>query len=213
MMNRRQALRNIGLGAGYVVAAPTLLSLLQSCKNDPSMEWEPVFMTAANGYALKQVLDVIIPTTDTPGASDVNIAQFIDSYMNEVAEDREQQEFQAGANAFAINFKNEFDKEIADGKPEEFDQMVAKYLGAEPDRREDLMDRLTAKQDPENPDIEIDTDAGSFGYLNTVRDLAIWAWKNSEQVGENVLWYDPIPGAQKGCIPLAEAGNGKAMSL
>ena len=35
----------------------------------------------------------------------------------------------------------------------------------------------------------------------------------SEEIGENVLWYDPVPGQQKGCVPLSEAGNGKVMSL
>lgn len=212
-MKRRQVLKNLGLGAGYMVAAPSLFSLLQSCKSDPAMEWEPVFLTANNGYFLKQVLDVIIPKTDTPGANDLNIAQFIDSYMNEVAESDEQQEFKAGANAFSLNFKSTYDKEAVEGEPAEYEEVVAKYLKAAPADRKDFMERLTAKQDPENPELDLDTDAGSYGYLTSVRELAIWAWKNSEEIGENVMWYDPIPGAQKGCVPFSEAGNGKAMSL
>ena len=82
MMKRRDLLKNLGLGAGYVVVAPSVFSLLQSCKNDP--EWQPVFLNANNGFALTQVLDVIIPKDDTPGASELNIAQFIDSYMDKV---------------------------------------------------------------------------------------------------------------------------------
>ena len=30
-MNRRQALKNLGLGGGALVATPTIISLLQSC--------------------------------------------------------------------------------------------------------------------------------------------------------------------------------------
>jgi hypothetical protein len=43
--------------------------------------------------------------------------------------------------------------------------------------------------------------------------MAIWAWKTSEEIGENVLWYDPIPGQFIACGSVEELGNGKAMSL
>ena len=29
-------------------------------------------------------------------------------------------------------------------------------------------------------------DSGALAYLETVRDLGIWAWKTSEQIGENI---------------------------
>lgn len=99
-MNRRQALRNIGMGAGILVVGPTTLSLLQSCKKDPSVTWEPVFLNSSNGYALQQILEVMIPTTDTPGATDLNIAQFIDSYMAEVASEERQKNFERSSNFF-----------------------------------------------------------------------------------------------------------------
>lgn len=85
-MKRRQALKNIGLGAGIFIVGPSTLGLLQSCKNEPEYEWQPTFLSASNGFALQRVLDVILPATDTPGASDLNIAQFIDSYMDQVAD-------------------------------------------------------------------------------------------------------------------------------
>jgi hypothetical protein len=59
----------------------------------------------------------------------------------------------------------------------------------------------------------MDSDAGSLAYLKNVREMGIWAWKTSEQIGENVLWYDPIPGQYIACGPVEELGNGKAMSL
>lgn len=210
-MKRREVLKNLGLGAGYIVAAPSVFSLLQSCKNEP--EWQPTFLTAGNGYALTKVLDVIIPKDDTPGADELNLAKFIDSYMDQVATPEEQNDFKARANAFAINFKSQFGNDVADGEEADYEKIVAKYLGAEPEQRDGYIKRLSAKQDPQKPKKEIDIDATSYAYLTDVRDKAIWAWKTSEQVGENVLWYDPVPGAYLGCIPLSEAGNGRTMSL
>ncbi|PHR95439.1 MAG: hypothetical protein COA80_10600 [Leeuwenhoekiella sp.] len=212
-MNRRQVLKNIGLGAGYVMVAPAAFNLLQSCKSEPKNEWQPVFLNATNGMALTHILDVILPKTDTPGASDLNIAQFIDAYMSEVAEEGQKKEFESGANAFALSFKENFDKNLEDGEHEDFEKAVAKYLGADKETRDAYVKVVSATQDPEAPEVDFDAHAGSYAYLSAVRDLGIWAWKNSEEVGENVLWYDPIPGVYQGCLPLEEAGGGKTMSL
>ncbi len=222
-MNRRQALKNLGLGAGILVVGPSTLSLLQSCKNDTSnaIAWEPTFLSAGNGFALQQILEVILPATETPGANDLNLAQFIDSYMQEVAPKERQIVFNRGADAFAAFFKNEFNKETVDGTPEEYEQMVAMYLKATPKDSEDNKDneeankRNTETQDPmdKDPADSFDFYDDSFAYISNVRDMGIWAWKTSEQIGENVLFYDPIPGLYVPCGPIDELTNGKAMSL
>ncbi|APS40078.1 gluconate 2-dehydrogenase subunit 3 family protein [Salegentibacter sp. T436] len=214
-MNRRQALRNIGLGAGAIIVGPTTLNLLQSCKNDPSYNWEPTFLSASNGFALKQILEVIIPKTDTPGAEDLNIAEFIDSYMEEVAHEDRQEKFKQSADAFSRAFKNEFDKGEGEGSAEEYEQIVAKYLKATPAERDEIAKRNTETQDPQDKDqkITLDADAGTLAYLEEVRSMGIWAYKTSEQIGEEVMWYDPIPGEYIPCGSVDELGGGKAMSL
>ena len=222
-MKRRQALKNIGLGAGILVMGPSALSLLQSCKNEPEYDWKPTFLSASHGFALKRVLDVIIPKTDTPGASDLNIAQFIDSYMNEVADENNQERFTEASERFAESFNRDFDKAHEEGTDEDFDTIIKKYLKATPAEREQYMKRNTETQDAqeqkEEGDFEENTtpamgkDEGAYNYLTSVRDMAIWAWKNSEEIGENVMWYDPIPGEYIPCGPITELGGGKAMSL
>lgn len=214
-MKRRQALKNIGLGAGLFIIGPSTLSLLQSCKNEPEYDWQPAFLTASHGLALKRILDTILPKTDTPGASDLNIAQFIDSYMNEVADLDRRDRFLQSANAFSRAFIKEYDKEQHEGENEEFESIIKKYLRATPAEKEEYAKRNTETQDAQQqePEMQIDADAGAYAYLTTVREMGIWAWKNSEEVGENVLWYDPIPGQYIPCGPVSELGNGKAMSL
>lgn len=216
-MNRREVLKNLGLGAGFLIIGPSTLSLLQSCQSEPSYNWKPVFLSAQNGYILKEVLNVILPKTDTPGANDLNISEFIDSYMNEVAPIEQGKKFQRSADAFARAFKREYDEEPENGTAEQYEKLVAKYLRAAPEDRAKYAKKTGETQDPQDKDPnledEMDADAGSFQYLTTVRDMGIWAWKTSEQVGENVLWYDPIPGEYIPCGSVDELGNGKAMSL
>ena len=214
-MNRRQALKNFGLGAGILIVGPGTLSLLQSCKSEPKNDWQPTFLTVTNGYILKQVLDVIIPATDTPGANDLNIAEFIDSYMDQVAPIERQDKFKSGAISFSAAFKAEFDKEPEKGSAEEYEQIIKKYLKAAPEEQEVYLKRQTETQDPldKMPAENLDFGPGAYSYLSEVRGIAIWAWKTSEEIGENVLWYDPVPGQYIACGPVSELGNGKAMSL
>lgn len=213
-MKRRQALKNIGLGAGIFVIGPSTLSLLQSCKNEPEYDWQPTFLTASHGFALKKILNVILPSSDTPGASDLNIPQFIDSYMDQVAEVEQSERFRKSADAFSRAFKDEYDKEQEEGKDEDFENLIKKYLKSTPAQKEIFDKRNTETQDAiRDPEYVMDNDAGAYAYLTTVRNMGIWAWKNSEQVGENVMWYDPIPGEYIPCGPVDELGNGKAMSL
>jgi len=214
-MNRRQALKNFGLGAGILIIGPSTLSLLQSCKSEPKNNWEPTFLGFSNGLALKQILNVIIPKTDTPGANDLNLAQFIDSYMDQVASEEIQQNFKRSADAFAVAFKEEFDKDQDKGMEKDFEKIISKYLRATPEEKETFAKRETETQDPIDkiPELKMDPHAGSLSYLKNVRQMAIWAWKTSEQIGENVLWYDPIPGQYISCGPVEELGNGKTMSL
>ena len=61
-MDRRQALKNIGMGAGFLVATPTIMSLLQSCENEP--EFNTVFIAKNEGHALRHIVDLIIPSDD-----------------------------------------------------------------------------------------------------------------------------------------------------
>ena len=199
-MDRRQAIKNLGLGAGFLVVTPTIMSLLQSCTSE--VEFSPLFVPKAEGHALRRIVDLIIPSdTMVPGAVDVGVHVFIDSYWNSVILEEQQQQVKIGFNLLAEKFRNTFDKELDEGKAEDqqkaYDEKMAEFYIA--------FDK--------DPTVRPDMDAGVYSLLSNIRSMTIWGWKTSEEIGENVLWYDPVPGQQKGCVPLSEAGNGKVMSL
>ena len=59
----------------------------------------------------------------------------------------------------------------------------------------------------------LDEDIARFSFANDLRDLATWAYKSSEYVGEEVLAYLPIPGEYIGCGDLETLTGGKAWSI
>ena len=217
-MERRSALKNMGLAFGYAVATPTLLSLLQSCKNKPAYaEWTPSFLDKEQGYAMAQTLDVILPKTDTPSATEMNVHVFIDAYLDEVMP-LEQRDF------VIMKMNKFYDKVLADSgketlmdiEPADIDPALQTYLKKRTDEEEEIhseaiMNYMQAIM--QGGEASLDDDIARFSFANDLRDLATWAYKNSEYVGEEVLAYLPIPGEYIACGDLETLTGGKACSL
>ena len=83
-MDRRSALKNLGLTVGYSIATPTLISIVQSCKTESDLGWQPAFFTPEEGVLVKTLVDVFLPKTDTPSASELNVHMFIDGLADKV---------------------------------------------------------------------------------------------------------------------------------
>ncbi|MEP1490339.1 MAG: gluconate 2-dehydrogenase subunit 3 family protein [Algibacter sp.] len=197
-MNRRDLLKGIGLTLGYAVATPSIISLLHSCKSETKI-WVPQFLSIDEGTVLKNLVDLILPTTeDSPGALDVNVPEFIDLYINKAYDTKAQIKFKEGIISImtALNISEKGPSEL---KMEQYDTLLTKYL------KTTKIEQKAFKKDTEDGII--------FNTLINIRGTSIWAYKTSEQIGKKVLAYDPIPGWQKGCIPLEEATGGKAWSL
>ncbi len=195
-MDRRKALKNIGLSLGYMVATPSVISLLQSCKNDTEKNvlWKPEFFSTEEGNVLKNLVDLILPKTENlPGAIELNIHKFLDQYFTKVYDEKKQKETKSGIEAISKGLK----KPISSLKTEDYDHFLTKYLRATKEDKEKFS---------ENDTIIFDT-------LSGLRDITVWAYKTTEEIGENVLAYDPIPGIQKGCVSLEETTGGMSWSL
>ena len=71
-MNRRKAIKKLGLSLGTITLSPAVLSLLQSCKND--LDWNPVFFNSSQVNIISELTDLIIPSDEeVPGSKDLNL--------------------------------------------------------------------------------------------------------------------------------------------
>jgi len=201
-MNRRDLLKGMGLSLGYAIATPTIISLLQSCKTETSV-WIPKFLTQEEATVVTHLIDLILPKTDTtPGALDVNVPEFLDLYAYKVYNEKGQKKFKKGIHSI-MNALNVIDSDSSILTTEDYDALLAKYLKSSKEQQKIYSEDANTNNE----------DAIIFKALVSLRASTIWAYKTSQQVGENVLAYDPLPGEQKGCISLEEATGGKAWSL
>ncbi|MEZ2413864.1 gluconate 2-dehydrogenase subunit 3 family protein [Muriicola sp. E247] len=215
-MDRRIALKNMGLALGYTIATPTLLSLVQGCNEVKTVDWTPDFFTKEEGEVLIKLVDIILPKTDTPSASEVNVHVFIDRFTNEIMEELQQDMTQLSLNKFIQKALTEAGKEkAADLTTEDLEPVFAKTLQISEEEmieNEELMIKNTsAAAKGENE--AVPDEVMRYSFSKNLRDMTIWGYKTSEYVGENVLAYLPVPGEYIGCGDLDELTGGKDWSL
>ena len=93
-LSRRSAIQRFSYLVGGAVATPALLSVLHSCQKAPApLDWTPAFLDDAQSRLVSTLSEMIVPRTDTPGALDAGVPQFIDQILAECLSDSQRQLF------------------------------------------------------------------------------------------------------------------------
>ena len=198
-MKRREALKNLGLATGFVVASPSIISLLQSCTAEANT-WTPVFLSVEEGVVLTNLVDIILPKTDIPSATEVNVPQFIDKYVHEVLDDESQAQIKTAFGAIISILKHNAEDKIEKVTENDYKALLDNHM---------LLENEVDSEREANPDSK---DMTKSEFLNNVKWMTINAYKTTQEIGENVLAYDPVPGAYF-CGDLQELTGGKSWSL
>lgn len=193
-MERRDALKRAAMAAGSAVLAPSLLSILQSCKQQSRLNWTPAFLNEDQARFISAFVDTLLPKTDTPGALDVKVDIFLDKVFDTMYDQSAQTGVVAEIESFNRACNDRFGDAFADldqsDRVEMFNQLekeTGKFNGK-------VWGTAVGKQQP-------------VGFYRSLKSMALWAYFTSEEVGKNILSYDPVPGAYLGCIPLSDVGN------
>lgn len=204
-MNRRDIIKGLGLTFGYAVAAPSVLSILESCSTKKEDLWEAVFLNDNEKHYISHLVDIILPVTDTPGGLEVNLPQFIDMMSHDMLKSDEQEIFKDGSLIFSQRFKAKFNKDIGDSSKDELSAIFANYFDLEPDTQSKILKRQAMNLD--QIDLSEMEDYKMYYCLMEIRKLSLFGYFTSEKIGKEVLNFDPIPGEYDPCIPLADIGN------
>jgi len=204
-MNRRDIIKGLGLTFGYAVAAPSVLSIMESCSTKKEDSWEAVFLNGNEKHYISHLVDIILPATDTPGGLDVNLPQFIDLMSHDILKPEEQVIFKDGSLVFAQRFKDKFNKDIGESNRDELAELFANYF----DLESDVQSKVLTRQRKELDKIELSEmdDYKMYSCLIQIRKLSLFGYFTSEKIGREVLNFDPIPGSYDPCIPVADIGN------
>lgn len=202
-MKRREALKSIALSTGVVLSSGTFIGILRAAEKSINAGWQPVFLNAEESVAVSRIADVIIPASDSPGALDVGVPQFIDLLLKDVFTGADSDKFRKGLQVFLGRFEQGNGSAFHESPEQSQRAFVEQGYGSAAADQEQVLGLIENSEPPEDRNDEYYL----WSFLVTQRELTIKAYFTSEKVGEQVLSYDPIPGRYDPCIPVEKVGN------
>jgi hypothetical protein len=207
-MERRKALKNIGISLGSMTLTPSLVSVFQSCQSET--DWTPRFFSLDQNKIVSKFLEIIIPETDgIPGASELKLIRYIDAYAS-FAQEKNIRGIKnldsLISNTLNTTSKSNINKLTSD----DCENQLKKYLLAEENQIKQWTILYNEHWSENNTNKEvISEEALAYFSIFTIRNWAISAYRyNNEFIAKNVLDFRPIPGEQKGCVDLQETTGG-----
>lgn len=179
-MNRRDALSRVALimGGTFIGAE----AFLTGCKTNTKYGATINFTPDDVAY-LDEVAETILPATNTPGAKEAKVGAFMQVYVKDCLEEKDQKAFMEGMQKLndACNAKN--------GKD---------FMQCTPQERHDFLVAL----DKEAKDYQKTKKEGDANhYFSMIKQLTLYGYFTSEPGATKALRYIAVPGKYEGCIP------------
>lgn len=170
-MQRRVALKNMAAAVGLMS-----LPAWASGWSKTSVATGPTTLTPGQEALLAEIVETIIPATDTPGAKELGIHRFVQKMVADCFEKKVQEGFTTGLSQL----------EEAARK-----NGAASFVALDPAGRTRLLEGLEA--------------GGGQGkeFFDLVKGLSIRGYLTSEYVMTNLTGYEMMPGRYHGCVPVA----------
>jgi len=189
-LSRREALQLslMTLGASVVAGSAALEGI-----HEPAVG---LFFNPEELARLAEIAEILIPTTDTPGARGANVHGFIDRVMAEDAVAQTQTAFRAL---------------LADIEATSKEQFGSSFLELSARQRADLVASMDAAAFQEHAHEEL----RKFPFAH-LKELIFLGYYHSEVGATRELQFALVPGHFEGCAPLASIGRawaGDPMSL
>ena len=103
-MNRRDLLKKGVYGLVGVTLSSTLISTFQSCSSIE--KYSPLYFSKTEFSLLSKIVDFLIPKTETPGALEMKVPQFIDIIISETYNNESKNNFSNKLKLLIKDFKS-----------------------------------------------------------------------------------------------------------
>ncbi|UZR95733.1 gluconate 2-dehydrogenase subunit 3 family protein [Chondrinema litorale] len=189
-MNRRNAVKRISALAGGTLSTPLIAAILNGCKPSEKPDWLPEFLSPEQDQIVIEVSELIIPTTDTPGAKEALVNRYIDLVLKDCYTPEDQKSFLEGINSLNKAAKDEYGNDFVDCEKEEQVALLKKF------------------------DEEAYNGANTSGkkpFFRFMKELTVVGYCTSEVGATQALNFVAVPGAYNGCMPYKEGDKAWAI--
>ena len=185
-IDRREVLKTLTLITGYTLTAGAASAFLAGCKSEgvaASTTGEANILSKEQMETIAAVVERILPKTDTPGALDAGVDQYVSLAVNKFYKEEDQKKF--------LDNLGKFDKYASDKYKKTFAKLTD-------ENKDDVLKMMAEEWKKNEKDPHI---------FKEMRDLTVSGYCTSEQGAKQLVKYDPIPGPYKGCIDRATVGG------
>jgi len=191
-MNRREVL--IALGGAAVFADP-LLAAGRTLRSRLSSSTTLKVLDPHQNETVVSIAEMIIPATDTPGATAAKVNEFVDLALSEWFDDKERAKFLQGIGELDDRSRKRFAKEFTGCPPDQQPEML-QLVDAEVAGLRDA-DKQGMHREP----------TPSQAFFQTLKRLTLLGYYTSE-IGDAEELHNPIiPGRYDGCVLLDQRGK------
>ncbi len=180
-MNRRDILQTVALIMGGSLVSPTLAGILTKADTSVDTKKTLIFDAYQENF-LADLADLIIPTTDTPGAKAAGVGPFINKMLSDCYALKEQNIFKKGLLKIDQEAKKAFGKPFLEIS---ISQKTALLKIAE---AEALDNTQAGNKEPQ--------------FFRLLKEITLLGYFTSEIGCTQALAYEWVPGRYSGCITL-----------
>jgi hypothetical protein len=190
-MNRRIAIKQMGL----ITAGAMLLPACVKSARELTIALSHISITGDQEFLVGDIVSCIIPTTDTPGAGDLNVHHFVLRMVDDCYSPEDQQNFLAGLIQVDQSAEKMFGKSFEDCTIEEKTRLISSWTEEKKDSEEETETTVDGKPNQLPAFFAITKRHTVQGYLS------------SEYVLTNALPYTMAPGGFKGCVEIKDMND------
>ncbi|GGC10212.1 gluconate 2-dehydrogenase subunit 3 family protein [Dyadobacter sediminis] len=170
-MERRVALKNMAIAMGAMANLPAWASgwSKKTLENG-------TLLAADQSKILAGMVEAIIPKTDTPGAAELGVGNFVQKMVKDCYDKKAQDTLSNGLDALESASKKNFGKSFTEIARPQQTQLLK--------------------------EMESGSDADLKAFFGMVKNLTIQGYMSSEYVMTNITHYELIPARYHGCVPV-----------
>ena len=191
-MNRRDAISRVTIILGGTIVGAEMF--LSGCKNHSEVGRAGINFSNDDVAFLDEVAETILPATDSPGAKEARVGEFMTVIVRDCYPEADQKTFLDGMQKLNDACKKRNGSYFVDCTPEQRHDFLV-------DLDKESKDYMAKKKDGDPKH-----------YFRLMKELTLWGFFTSKPGATKALRYVEIPGKYQGCIDYKKGDKAWATS-
>ena len=198
-MDRSEALRLLAAGTALQLAPRNLGAVLREARQLLASPAPSRTLNPHQDATVNAMTELILPRTDTPGAADVGVSEFIDLMLSEWYDEQDRARFLNGLAEVDLRTQTLFGKNFVEGSPDQQSEILI-WLGEKMTEEGDATGGRNRQRRGASPRSET--------FYPMLRRLTLTAYYRSEAGATEELHFQLIPDSHEECGEMQSANEG-----